>query len=150
MSLKQKIFEDFLIAFKSKDTNAKSSLSFLKSKIQEAEKKNKNLELDDIGVMNVILSSIKQRKDSIEQFKTANRADLVDKEQAELDVITKYLPEQMTDVEMRIRVAELISQTTLDPVNKSKNVGILTGLMQKSFKGQFEIEKLKMILNELL
>jgi uncharacterized protein YqeY len=74
----------------------------------------------------------------------------VDKEQAELDVITKYLPEQMTDVEMRIRVAELISQATLDPVNKSKNVGILTGLMQKSFKGQFEIEKLKIILNELL
>lgn len=150
MSLKKRISDDFVIAFKAKDTDVKSALSFLKAKIQEAEKNNKNVELDDVAVMNVVLSSIKQRKDSISQFKNANRMDLVEKEQAELDAITKYLPEQMTEIEMRLRISEIISTITLEPNKKVKNVGVVMGAMQKKYKGQFDLEKLKLILEELI
>lgn len=149
-TLKQQINIDFTDAYKNKDAVVKSALSFLKAKIIEAEKNNKNIELNDSEVLKVILSSIKQRKDSIKQFNDANRLDLVEKEQQELDVLIKYLPKQITNVELKEKAIETINSITLDPNNKNKNVGIVMGQLNKRYSGMFNMDDLKTILNELL
>ncbi len=149
-TLKQQISIDFTDAYKNKDNVIKSALSFLKAKIIEAEKNNKNIELNDSEALKVILSSIKQRKDSISQFKTANRLDLVEKEQLELNVLNKYLPQQLSVIELKEKAIETINTITLDPNNKNKNVGIIMGQLNKAYSGQFNMDDLKTLLNELL
>lgn len=150
ITLKQQINIDFTDAYKNKDAVIKSALSFLKAKIIEAEKNNKNIELNDSEVLKVILSSIKQRKDSIKQFNDANRLDLVEKEQQELDVLNKYLPQQLSVIELKEKAIETINSITLDPNNKNKNVGIVMGTLNKKYSGMFNMDDLKTLLNELL
>lgn len=150
ITLKQQINIDFTDAYKNKDNVIKSALSFLKAKIIEAEKNNKNIELNDSEVLKVILSSIKQRKDSIKQFNDANRLDLVEKEQLELDVLSRYLPKQMDIVELKEKAIETINSIVIDPNNKNKNVGIVMGQLNKKYSGMFNMDDLKTLLNELL
>ncbi len=150
ITLKQQISIDFTDAYKNKDNVIKSTLSFLKAKIIEAEKNNKNIELNDSEVLKVILSSIKQRKDSIKQFNDANRLDLVEKEQQELDVLNKYLPKQMDIIELKEKALETISTISIDPNNKNKNIGVIMGQLNKAYSGMFNTDDLKILLNELL
>ncbi len=152
MTLKEQISSDFITAFKNKDNVSKSALSFLKAKITDAEKNpnNKNSELGDDDVLKVVLSSIKQRKDSIEQFKKANRLDLVEKEEFELNVISKYLPKQFSSIELKEKVTELMTTIVLDVNNRNKNIGMLMGMMNKTYKGMFDVNDLKLILEVLI
>lgn len=152
MTLKEQISSDFITAFKNKDNVSKSALSFLKAKITDAEKNpnNKNSELGDDDVLKVVLSSIKQRKDSIEQFKKANRLDLVEKEEFELNVISKYLPKQFSSIELKEKVTELMTTIVLDVNNRNKNIGMLMGIMNKTYKGMFDVNDLKLILEVLI
>lgn len=111
MELREKIMADVKSAMVSKDTIKLNTLRFLQSAI-----KNKEIELrpnpitaDD--VMGVIKKIVKQRKESIEQFTTAGRQDLVDQETAELKVMEAYMPAQMSKEQIEKMVAEVIAAT---------------------------------------
>jgi len=67
--------------------------------------------LDDAGVLAVIASEIKRRRDSVEQYRAGNRADLADKEEAEIHVLQGYLPAQLGEDELRAKVDEAIART---------------------------------------
>ena len=84
-TLKERIGNDFILAMKNKDEDGKSALRGIKSKITEAEKAKDNTDLSDEGVLKVLASAIKQRKQSIEEYKKGNREDLIRKENAETD-----------------------------------------------------------------
>ena len=146
--LKEKIQKDFLEAFKAGRTIEKSTLSFLKSKITEEEKANKNIELDDSGVMKVLLSSQKQRKDSIFEYNKGGRKDLADKEQAELDVLTKYLPTMMTSEEIETEAKKILGG--IDGDNKNKKIGQTMGQFNKLFPGRTDSVLLKEIITKLV
>jgi uncharacterized protein YqeY len=66
--------------------------------------------LDDAGVLGVIGSEIKRRRDSVEQYRAGGRADLADKEQAELELLQGYLPEQLGEAELRAKVDEAVKK----------------------------------------
>ncbi len=111
MEIREQILADIKAAMIAKDSVKLNTLRFLNSAI-----KNKEIELrptplvvDDI--MGVIKKIVKQRKESIDQFTTANRQDLVDQETAELKVMEAYMPQQMTKEQVEKLVADVIAAT---------------------------------------
>lgn len=99
MSLKNIMNEDMKTAMRAKDTVTLDAIRMLKADIKNQEIAIMK-ELDDEQVLKIIASSIKKRKDSIEQFGKAGRNDLVEKEQKEIDSIIKYLPAQLSKDEV--------------------------------------------------
>ena len=149
MNLKQKIQSEYTSALKAKEEVKKSTLSMLKAEITKVEKLNGNVELDNQSVIKVILSGMKQRKQSIEEFTKGNRADLVAQEEAELNILAGFLPKQMTEAEARAKISELI--TNLNPNDvKQKKTGIVMGQFNKEYTGLFDNKALKTLIEGMI
>ena len=99
MTLKDRIAEDMKAAMRSKNTARLDTIRMLRAAIQRKEVDDQ-VALDDHGVLAVIEKQIKQGRDSIEQFSKGNRQDLVEKEQAQVDILTEYMPEPLGDQEL--------------------------------------------------
>lgn len=105
-----KIQKDFKQAFKAKKETEVSVLRMLLSAIKNAEVAKKRQELTNEEIIKIIKQQIKQRRDSIDQFKKGNRQDLAEKEEKELPILQKYLPKQMSEQSIRAVVQRTISQ----------------------------------------
>lgn len=99
-----------MAAMKSKEADRLSVLRMMKAAVRNKEIDARQ-ELDDAQAVQIFLSLIKQRKDSIEQFAKGGRPDLVDKETAEIRVIEEYLPSAVTDEEIASAVDAVIAET---------------------------------------
>ena len=99
MSLLDTINQDLKAAMLSKDVVTRDTLRMLISDIKKFEIDEK-VEADDAKISNLINKNVKQRRDSIEQFKSGGREDLVATEEEQLNVILKYLPEQLSEEEI--------------------------------------------------
>ena len=93
--LEDKIMEEYKKAMKEKDSLKVSVLSFLRAELKYVAIDKRQDKLDDVDAIAAVKKQIKQHQDSIEQFKTGNRQDLVEKEEKELEVLKSFLPEQM-------------------------------------------------------
>lgn len=147
MNLVEKINQDFVSAFKTKDTVKKSALSGLKSKLAEAAKIKKE-ELSDSEVLKIIVSNIKQRNQSIIEFTKANRVDLVEQEQNELAALEVYLPAQLSKSEVSEKVKQLATDFESE-TNQVKKLGQIKGAFNKLYTGQFDQKDLTEAINEL-
>ncbi len=98
-SLKDRITEDMKSAMRAKDSARLSAIRLLQAAIKQKEV-DERIVVDDTAVLAIVEKLIKQRKDSIEQFTKAGRTDLVDKETAELNLLTGYLPQQLSEAEV--------------------------------------------------
>jgi len=105
MSLKDKITEDMKKYMREKNTLALSTVRMLRSEIKNVEIDTKK-ELNDDEVLKVIATAVKKRKDAAEQYKNAGRDDLADKEMQESEILTAYMPEQMSEEEVKAVVKE--------------------------------------------
>jgi uncharacterized protein YqeY len=112
-----------------------------------AQKKKPQDELPDEDALNVIRKSVKQRKDSIEQFKKGGREDLVANEEAELAILEKYLPKMMSKEE--IKTLAIAKKEELMIVDKTK-VGILMNALMKDLKGKADGADVKEVVNEII
>lgn len=106
--LEEKILKEYQEAMKARDTIKSTLLSSLRAEIVNAAIKEKKDRLDDNGIIAVIRKQIKQHKDSIEQFQKGGRADLVDKEKKELQILESYLPAQLSDDQIKKIIEEAI------------------------------------------
>ena len=111
MSLLERIDKDLIKALKGGDKIVVLILRGLKSDIKYFQINNTLDKLTDEDVTAVLSSAAKRRRDSIEQFKKGNRADLVEKESRELEIIQTYLPQPMTAEEIEALAAEAIAET---------------------------------------
>ena len=128
MNLKEQILEDIKHYMKEKDNVALNAVRMLKSDVKNAEIAAIK-ELDDEGVIKVVASSIKKRKDSAEIYIKNGRQDLADKELAEIKVLEKYLPAQLDDEAIKAVITEVIA--SLDD-NMKKNFGaVMKNVMAK-------------------
>lgn len=128
MTLKEQILEDIKHYMKAKDNVALNAVRMLKSDVKNAEIAAIK-ELDDEGVIKVVASSIKKRKDSAEIYIKNGRQDLADKELAEIKVLEKYLPAQLDDEAIKAVINEVIA--SLDD-NMKKNFGaVMKNVMAK-------------------
>ena len=110
MRLRKKISTDLTSAMKSREAERLSVLRMMKAAVRNKEIDLRQ-ELEDAQVVQVLLSLIKQRKDSIEQFTKGGRHDLADKETAEIRVIEEYLPSAVTDEEIAQAIEATIRET---------------------------------------
>jgi len=104
-------------------------------------------ELTDEEVMAVLMKEVKQREDSIEEFKKANRAELVAKNNEEIAILKKYLPEQLGEEELRKIVTETIAAVG---AKTPKDMGKVMGPVMAKTKGRADGKKINAIVRELL
>jgi uncharacterized protein len=124
-ALKERITEDMKAAMRAKDAGRLSAIRLLQAAIKQKEV-DERVVADDAAVLAIIEKLIKQRKDSIEQFAKAGRTDLVDKEKAELELLTGYLPQQMSEAELAAAVDAVIAESgAAGPQGMGKVMAIL-------------------------
>jgi len=105
----EKLTNDMISAMKAKDKEKLSVIRMVKAAIQ-LEEINKKKKLEDDDVIAIISKQIKMRKESIEEFKKANRSDLIDQTQSEIDILVTYLPTQLSEEELSKIVSEVITK----------------------------------------
>ncbi len=132
MSLKDKITGDLTAAMKAKDTNRTSVLRMVKANLMNRQIE-KGADLTDEEITKALQSLVKQRRDSIEQYENAGRAELADKEKSELTVIENYLPQAATREEIERAVTEAISETGATSI---KEMGAVMKAAQAKLAGK--------------
>lgn len=147
--LKQKFQEELRQAMLQKDTLRTSVLRLLLSAINyyEIGKGGAGYEATDEDVNQVLQKEIKQRRDSIEQFTIGNRQDLVDKETKELEILKSYLPEQMSNEEIKRLVIEVIRETGASSV---QDMGKVMDALMPKIKGKTDSSVVSQIVKEAL
>ena len=110
MSLKDKLMLDLKEAMKDKDTIRKNTVQLVRSGVLQIEK-DKKIELDDEGVLDVISKELKKRRDSMPDYVKSGRQDLIDNLNKDIEVLLTYLPKQLTEDEIRAIVEEAVKET---------------------------------------
>jgi len=146
MSLKDQLNEDLKSAMKSGEKIRTETLRSLKSAIKYAEIQAGN-ELDDNGVLGVVRQQAKQRRDSIAEFEKGNRADLIEKEAAELAVLEKYLPAQLPEAEIEARARAVIAALG---VTDAKGTGQVMKQLMAELKDQADGSLINQVVRRLL
>jgi len=132
MSIEQKLLEDMKLAMKSGKKAELDTIRILRAQIKMASIE-KNDELTEVDVIQVLQKEAKKRRESIEMFKRGNREDLVKKEKSELDIISAYLPEQLSGDEVLKIIREVVSSLQVD---SEKDMGRVMGVIMPKVKGK--------------
>lgn len=129
-ALKQRITEDMKAAMRAGEKTRLGTIRLILSAIKQVEVDTRKI-LDDNDVLAILDKMVKQRRESISQYEKAGRDELVAQEQAEIDIIQDYLPEQLGDEEIDSLIDEAIAQTgATDLRDMGKVMGILKPKMQ--------------------
>jgi uncharacterized protein YqeY len=137
MSLKSRITEDMKAAMKAKEAQRLSGIRLLLAAIKQREVDERK-DLSDAEIASVIEKMIKQRRDSISQFQAANRQDLVAGETFELNLLSGYLPQQLTDPEIAAEVAAAMAQTG---AKGAADMGKVMGVLKAKLAGRADLAK---------
>ena len=154
MELKDQLDADLRDAMRANDDVRKSTLRMLITAVRNAEippegasAAASRIELDDEGVLNVVRKEVKQRRDSIDMYAKANRGDLVAKEEAEVAVLSAYLPQQMGRDEIESIAREIIQRLgAAGPADKGK---VMPAIMAE-LRGKAEGRDINAVVSELL
>jgi len=144
--LKKRITGDMKSAMKAKDRQALKAVRMILEAIKKKEI-DERIELDDAQVMTVIQKMVKQRKDSISQFSDAGRTDLVEIEEAELEIINNYIPEQLSDEEVESVVDRAINDSG---ANSMKDMGKLMGMLKPRLQGKADMSIVSQLIKSRL
>ncbi|MDP7103579.1 MAG: GatB/YqeY domain-containing protein [SAR202 cluster bacterium] len=146
MTMKERLDSDLKSAMRDKDVLRRGLIRYLRSEIHNQEIA-KRADLDEEGVLAVLSRQAQQRRDSIEAFKEADRADLVDKERAELDIILEYLPQQLSAEE----ITALVQQAVKDSgATGPSDMGKVMGRLMPQVRGKAEGRQVSSIVTETL
>lgn len=146
MSLKDKLMNDLKDSMKSKDKLRKDTITMIRAAIKQVEV-DKRVELGDEEILDIISKQLKEKRASIEEFKKGNRDDLVSQTEDEIKVLLDYLPEQLSEEELR----EIV-QNAIDSLNISspKDMGKLMSEVMPKIKGRADGKAVNKIAVELL
>ena len=146
MTLKSTLDDHLKQAMRSRDNLRRDVIRYLKSEIRNQEIKVQH-DLDDQEVMLVLARQAQQRRDSIEAFQAADRADLVQREQSELALIMEYLPQQMTEQE----IAELVQKTVVEiGAQGPSDMGRVMGRIMPQVRGRAEGRAVSAAVSQIL
>ena len=132
MTIEERLLEDMKLALKAKDKIQLDTIRLLRAQIKDMYI-DKKADLTENEVEKILSTAAKRRKEAIELYAKGNRNDLVAKEQAELDIILKYLPEQLDEQEIDNIVHETIN--TLQATSE-KDIGRVMGTLMSKLKGK--------------
>ncbi len=146
MSLVQQIEQDMKTAMKQKDKQVLSTLRLLRATIKK-EEIDKRTTFSDDQVLDVIVRAIKQRRDSVAEYTRAGREDLAEKEQSEIDILTRYLPKQLSESELRALIQETIEAVG---AKTKKDLGKVMGAVLPKVKGKADGKTVNQLVREYL
>ena len=146
MSLKEQLKEDLKTAMRVKDVVKRDSISAINTMIKQIEVDERK-DLNDEDVIKLIQKGIKQREESISQYKAASRDDLVEQEQAQVDIFMLYLPAQVSEEELEAGMKEIISQVG---ATSMKDIGKVMGTATKKFAGVADGKRINEMVKKLL
>ena len=146
MSLKEKLNEDLKQAMRDKEVVKRDSIRAINTMIKQIEVDERK-DLNDEDVIKLIQKGIKQREESISQYKAASRDDLVEQEQAQVDVFMLYLPAQVSEEELEAGMKEIISQVG---ATSMKDIGKVMGTATKKFAGVADGKRINEMVKKLL
>jgi uncharacterized protein len=145
-NLRLRIQEDMKDAMRSHQATRLGTIRLLLAAIKQREI-DERITLDDAQVVAVITKMIKQRNDSIEQYKAGNRQDLADKEAAEIVVLKEYLPEPLTDIE----IEELVKQTITEiGATSIKDMAKVMAAVKTKSQGRADMAKVSILVKTFL
>ena len=151
MSLRDKLETDYKNALKSKDKNKISTYRLILSGIKDIDISNRSgpnkKETDDNDIKKLLKKMIKQRSESIEVYKKSNRNDLLEIEQGEVNVLSEYLPKQLSEEETRKLCSEIIEKMGASSI---KDMGKVMGELKKNHSDDIDFSKAGSILKEIL
>jgi uncharacterized protein YqeY len=135
--IKSQISDDVKAAMRSKDKERLGALRLIQAAFKQKEV-DERIELSDEQVIAILDKMAKQHRDSITQFKEANRDDLVEIEQFELDIIDAYLPAKLSDEEIGTLIEAAISKSGADSI---KDMGKVMGMLKGQLQGRADMGK---------
>ena len=134
-SLKERITEDMKAAMRAGEKERLGTIRMLQAGIKQREV-DERISLDDAQVLSVIEKMLKQRKESIAQFEQGGRADLAAREQAEIELLTVYLPAQLSDAEVDALIRDAIASTGAASV---KDMGKVMAIVKAKAAGRTDM-----------
>lgn len=135
MSLKQGLTEDMKTAMRNKDSVALSTIRLINAAIKQYEVDHRT-EADDVKVVEILGKMIKQRKDSAHIYAEAGRTDLADKENAEIAILNRYLPEMLSSEAIQAEVAAVIAETG---ASSMADMGKVMGALKTRLAGKADM-----------
>lgn len=146
MSLKTRITEDMKEALKAKDARRLGAVRLLLAAMKQREV-DERIELNDADVLNIIEKMLKQRRDSIAQYQSAGRQDLVDQENFEVGVLSAYMPQQASEAEIVVAVEQAIQGTGAKGMG---DMGKVMAALKLSLAGKADMAKLSALVKSKL
>lgn len=147
MAIKEKLMADFKEAMKAHDEIAKNTISFARAAIKQYEVDHRE-ELDDDGIAAILSKQVKMRKDALADFEKAGRIDLIDSYKSEIEILKRYLPEQLSDEKIREIIEETASESGIE--GGMQNMGKLMGPVMAKVKGLADGNRVKQLVQEFL
>ena len=146
MALKEKLAEDLKDAMKNKDVVRKNVVQMVRAGVLQVEKDNK-VTLDDEGIIEVIAKQLKQRRDSLPDYEKSGREDLIATLKAEMDVLMKYLPKQLSKEELEVIVKDAVAETG---ASSMKDMGKIMATVMPKVKGRADGKMINEIVKAIL
>lgn len=147
MAIKEKLMADFKEAMKAHDEIAKNTISFARAAIKQYEVDHRE-ELDDDGIAAILSKQVKMRKDALADFEKAGRTDLIDSYKSEIEILKRYLPEQLSDEKIREIIEGTASELGIE--DGMQNMGKLMGPVMAKVKGLADGNQVKQLVQEFL
>ena len=151
MDLRTQIDEKYKSAFKLKNTDEINTLRLIRNAIKNKDieiRSSKNADpINDQQILNILQSMVKQRRDSIESFKTALRNDLIDKERKEIEIINMFLPQQLNEEEIKKIIEKYIKDFNFTSV---KQMGLIMNHLKSNYAGVIDMALAGKLAKELL
>lgn len=144
--MKNRILEDLKLAMKAQDKEKLSVVRMVKGAIQ-MEELNKKHELSDDEVIAIITKQIKSRKEAIVEFQKANRNDLVEQNEKEIEILNTYMPEQLSEEEINKVIDEAFAK--INPTSE-RDMGKIIGSISPILKGKADMGNVSKIVKERL
>lgn len=148
MSIKEQLMADMKVAMKAKEEGklALNTIRMARAHIRQAEIDNGHADFNDDQVLAVLRKEVKQRKETLSEIERSGREDLVEQTKAEIDVLEKYLPAEMTPEAVEAAVKEIVD--AMDP--GQKNMGSVMKAVMAKLKGQADGKLINQIVRKLL
>lgn len=147
MSLEDRIQKDMIQAMKEKDSDRLRTLRAIKSEILLEKTTGKDVKIDEAREISILQKMVKSRQESLEIYEKENREDLAKKEKIEIEHLQKYLPEPMTEEEIKSQVEEIIERVG---ASSMADMGKVMGMAQKEMGGKADGKTLAGIVKSIL
>lgn len=135
MTLKNQIQEDMKTAMKAGDKDWLKVVRLIRAAIKQQEV-DQRIELDDAAVLSVLSKMVKQRRDSVAQFRDGGRDDLADAEQDEIAVLENYLPEQLSNADVEQLIEQAIAEAGATSI---RDMGKVMGIVKQKAEGRADL-----------